>query len=329
MVTQLSISAIDMIIILLIAFIIDLVFGEPPFAIHPVVWIGKLIGFFKDHSPDNNRKIYGIFMSLCCILFAAIIGIIITVMFTTQTIPLILRYIIAGWFLKMTFAITCLTDAGKEIYNDLIMGDIAQARNHLSMYVSRNTSQLTQEQIASAVIETSSENFVDGILSPVFYFAIFGPFGLIAAYMFKSVSTLDSMVGYKNEQYLKLGWFAARFDDILNWIPARLCLIPIFLGTYILEVWKKSVSCIDAVRLAIIDGENTPSPNSGYPMAAFAGAMHIRLEKPNVYILGKNNPYPQIKHIQIARILIFSSTIISFIMFSLLIYLLMNLYLLY
>lgn len=324
MVAELSIAAMDLIIVLLLAFLIDLIFAEPPFVIHPVVWIGNLITFFKNRAPINNRKIYGIFMSLCCILFAAIIGFLVINFFKMQFIPIILTYIIVAWFLKITFAMTCLMDAGKEIYNDLSADNIVEARHHLSMYVSRNTSELTPKQISSSVIETLSENFVDGIISPLFYFSIFGPFGLIAAYMFKAVSTLDSMIGYKNSQYLELGWFAARFDDILNWIPARLCLIPIFLGACILKLSIKNINIGEVINLAIKDGKKTPSPNSGYPMAAFAGAMQICLEKPNVYILGAKNPQPDIEHINITRKLIFVSTIVAIMFYIVVIYLSMN-----
>ena len=209
----------------------------------------------------------------------------------------------------------------------LAAGDLDGARKKLSMYVSRNTSKLTQEQVSSAVIETSSENFVDGILSPLFYFALFGPFGIIAAYVFKATSTLDSMVGYKDPQYLQLGWFSAKSDDVLNWIPARLALVPIFIAAILLRLvpaFSRSFDPLSAVKLAIEDGTKTPSPNSGYPMAAFAGAMSIRLEKPNVYILGTGNPYPQFFHIKLARSLVLSSSVISVLICASMLYIVMN-----
>jgi len=322
-----TISAFDLIAVLFLAFIIDLIIGEPPFAIHPVVWIGNLISFFKRKAPSKNRRIYGIFMALCCILFAALIGLVATVILDTESIPAIIRYLIAAWFLKITFAVRCLMDAGKEVYGELAKGDLDGARKKLSMYVSRNTSKLTQEQVSSAVIETSSENFVDGILSPLFYFVIFGPFGIIAAYIFKATSTLDSMVGYKDPQYLHLGWFSARFDDVLNWIPARLSLIPIFIAATLLRLipaFSRPLDPVSAVKIAIEDGTKTPSPNSGYPMAAFAGAMGIRLEKPKVYLLASRNPYPQFSHIKLARSLILMSSAISVLMCASMIYILMN-----
>lgn len=322
-----TISAFDLIAVLILAFIIDLVLGEPPFAIHPVVWIGNLISFFKHRAPSKNRRLYGIFMALCCILFAALIGIVATLILDTESIPAVIRYVVAAWFLKITFAVRCLMDAGKEVYGQLAAGNLDGARKKLSMYVSRNTSKLTQEQVSSAVIETSSENFVDGILSPLFYFALFGPFGIIAAYVFKATSTLDSMVGYKDPQYLQLGWFSARSDDVLNWIPARLSLIPIFIAATLLRLvpaFSRSFDPVSAVKLAIEDGTKTPSPNSGYPMAAFAGAMRIRLEKPNVYVLGTRNPYPQFFHIKLARNLVLSSSVISVLMCASMLFIIMN-----
>ena len=195
------------------------------------------------------------------------------------------------------------------------------------MYVSRNTSQLTEEQVSSAVIETSSENFVDGILSPLFYFALFGPWGIIAAYVFKATSTLDSMVGYKDPQYLHLGWFSARFDDILNWIPARISLLPISIAAVLLSLvpaFSRSLDPVNTVRYSIKDGRKTPSPNSGYPMAAFAGAMSIRLEKPKVYVLAAENPYPKFFHIKLTRSLVLSSSLISVLMCASLLYIIMD-----
>ena len=322
-----TITAFDLIVVLLLAFIIDLVLGEPPFAIHPVVWIGNVISFFKRRAPSADRRLYGIFMALCCILFAAFIGIVATLILDTESIPALIRYLVAAWFLKMTFAIRCLMDAGKEVYEELAAGDLDEARKKLSMYVSRNTSQLTDEQVSSAVIETSSENFVDGILSPLFYFALFGPFGIIAAYVFKATSTLDSMVGYRDPQYLHLGWFSARFDDVLNWIPARLSLIPISIAAVLLRLvssFSRSLDPLSAFRSAIEDGRKTPSPNSGYPMATFAGAMGIRLEKPNVYVLAAENPYPQFFHIKLARSLVLSSSLISVLLCASLLYIIMD-----
>ena len=322
-----TITAFDLIVVLILAFVIDLVLGEPPFAIHPVVWIGNLISFFKRKAPSKNRRTYGIFMALCCILFAALIGTVATLILDTESIPALIRYLVAAWFLKMTFAVRCLMDAGKEVYGKLATGDLDAARNDLSMYVSRNTSKLTPEQVSSAVIETSSENFVDGILSPLFYFALFGPLGIIAAYVFKAASTLDSMVGYRDPQYLHLGWFSARTDDILNWIPARLSLIPIFIAAVLLRLvpsFSRSLDPASAVKIAIEDGTKTPSPNSGYPMAAFAGAMGIRLEKPDVYVLAARNPYPQFFHIKLARSLVLSSSVISLLMCASVLYIIMD-----
>ncbi len=322
-----TISGYELIIVLVLAFIIDLVLGEPPFAIHPVVWIGRTISFFKHIAPSEHRKVYGIFMALCCVIFAALIGIVATLVLSAESIPALIRYLVAAWFLKMTFAVRCLMDAGKEVYGKLATGDLEGARKGLSMYVSRDTSKLTPEQVSSAVIETMSENFVDGILSPLFYFALCGPFGIIAAYVFKATSTLDSMVGYRDPKYLHLGWFSARTDDILNWIPARLSLIPISMTSVLLSLvpsFSRSIYPADAVKIAIKDGAKTPSPNSGYPMAAFAGAMGVRLEKPSTYALAKKNPYPQFFHIGLARSLVLSSSMVSVLMCASAVYIIMD-----
>ena len=209
-------------LVLLLAAVIDIVFGEPPAAVHPVVWIGKLINVLKNAAPQTHRKIYGVAMALCCVFFAALLGYSVLYITSLPGIPRLLALLIEAYFLKATFAINCLLSPAKEIYAHLEANRLDKVRELLPIYVSRNTSKLTRTQMSSAVIESVSENYVDGILSPIFYYALFGEFGLVAAYAFKAISTLDSMIGYKTEPYRELGYFSAKSDDVLNWIPARI-----------------------------------------------------------------------------------------------------------
>ncbi|BAW30776.1 probable cobalamin biosynthesis protein CobD [Methanothermobacter sp. MT-2] len=159
--------------------------------------------------------------------------------------------------------------------------DIEMGRRHISKLVSRDTSKLTREQLTSALIESLTENITDSIISPIIFFILFG---LPGAMGYRVINTLDAMVGYKDEENRSIGWFPARADDILNYIPARITGFLIVIAAFILRMdWK------DSLKLMLRDGKLTPSPNSGYPMAAAAGALQIALEKPGVYKIGDEN----------------------------------------
>jgi adenosylcobinamide-phosphate synthase len=294
-------------LVLLLAAAIDIVFGEPPAAVHPVVWIGKLINILKSAAPQTHRKIYGVAMALCCVFFAAMMGYSVLYIAALPGVPGVLALLLEAYFLKATFAINCLLSPAREIYRHLEANRLEKVRELLPIYVSRNTSRLSRTQMSSAVIESVSENYVDGILSPIFYYALFGEFGLVAAYAFKAISTLDSMVGYKTEPYRELGYFSAKSDDVLNWIPARISVIFILAAALTVALLPKrqgKISPLNSIRSAFEDGMKTPSPNSGYPMAATAGALGVKLEKPDYYILGALYPPTEVKDIKRASQLI-------------------------
>lgn len=288
-------------LVLLLAAVIDIVFGEPPAAVHPVVWIGKLINFLKNAAPKTHRKLYGTAMALCCVLFASLIGYSVLYIAALPGIPGVLALFIEAYFLKATFAINCLLSPAREIYKHLEENRLDKVRELLPIYVSRNTSKLTKTQMSSAVVESVSENYVDGILSPIFYYTIFGELGLVAAYAFKAINTLDSMVGYKTEPYRELGYFSAKSDDVLNWIPARISVIFILAAAFTVSLLPKKgrkINPFNSVKTAFEDGMKTPSPNSGYPMAATAGALGVKLEKPDTYVLGASYPSTEVKDIK-------------------------------
>jgi adenosylcobinamide-phosphate synthase len=288
-------------LVLLLAAAIDVIFGEPPAAVHPVVWIGKLIDLLKNAAPKTHRKLYGILIALCCIFFAALLGYSVLCVAALPGIPRVLGLLIEAYFLKATFAINCLLSPARKIYRHLEENRLDKVRELLPIYVSRNTSKLTRTQMSSAVIESVSENYVDGILSPIFYYAIFGEFGLVAAYIFKAISTLDSMIGYKTEPYKELGYFSARSDVVLNWIPARISIIFILAAAFVVALLPKKqgkINPLNSIKSVLEDGMKTPSPNSGYPMAATAGALGVKLEKPNYYVLGASYPPAEINDIK-------------------------------
>ena len=303
----------ELILILSLAVLIDLIFGEPPAAIHPVVWIGKLIGFLKEKAPATGRKLYGVLMALTVIAFAVTISLIVIGAAHLEFMPAPIGILIQAYFLKATFAVKCMVQPAKEIQQKLD-NDIETVRDELKTYVSRDTSKLSKSQIISAVVESISENYVDAMLTPVFFYVVFGPLGLPAAYLFKAASTLDSMVGYKNEKYIRLGWFSAKLDDVLNWIPARISPFLIFVGAGISNFVvgdTEKLKPIDGIRLSVKENKTTPSPNSGWPMAAAAGALQIRFEKPNTYVIGNEYREPIKRDISRVSVLIIITSIFT------------------
>jgi adenosylcobinamide-phosphate synthase len=161
------------------------------------------------------------------------------------------------------------------VFYALERGDIVKARRNLSRIVSRETQGLGPHEIIRATVESIAENIVDGIISPLFY-AFLG--GAPLALGYKAVNTLDSMVGYKDDRYRYFGWASARLDDLANFIPARISVVILSLASLILG---KRGSC--AFKIAIRDGGKNPSPNSGIPQAAMAGALEIQLGGLNIY----------------------------------------------
>jgi len=169
----------------------------------------------------------------------------------------------------------------------MIDRDMEEAKAMLPALVGRDTASLSKSQASSAVIESLSENYLDSILSPIFYYLLFAPLGLglEAALAFKAISTMDSMIGYKTRGLKEIGFAGARLDDLANFIPARLSIIPIALA--------RPARAGAAIRAALRYHKATPSPNSGWPMAACAGALDIRLEKPGYYVLLDEGAEPQ------------------------------------
>ena len=310
--------------VLLLAFAFDILIGEPPETIHPVVWIGKLIGILKKSAPSSHRRLYGTFMALVCILFASIMGYTVLIIMNSDIIPETFQLLLAAYFLKSTFAVRSLLTPAQQISDDLAQNRLKEVRERLPIYVSRDPSKLKKEQMSSAVIESVAENFVDGVLSPIFYYSLLGPYGLVGAYAYKAVNTLDSMVGYKDEIHLELGYFSAKLDDVLNWIPGRISVLFISVTSMIIGIIPhkngKKMSFSSALKGALKDGANTPSPNSGYPMAAVSGALGIRLEKPNTYVLGNEYPQPKPTDIKRASNLIRTAAFLSIAVFSVIIY---------
>lgn len=260
-----------------IGYIIDLIIGDPYSFPHPVIYIGKLIKVVE----NNIRKI---FKDEKHLKLAGFILWFITVGLTYLVTYLIIRiskfsmitfFIVNSFIIYTTLATKCLKDEAVKIYNVLKSGDIKESRKQLSYIVGRDTSNLNEAEIIRATVETVAENTVDGIISPIFYVFIGGA-PLAMAY--KAVNTLDSMVGYKNDKYINLGFASAKIDDIANYIPARICVIFMTLASFVLRFDYKR-----CFKIAIRDRKNHKSPNCAYSEGAVAGALGIQLGGTNIY----------------------------------------------
>jgi adenosylcobinamide-phosphate synthase len=271
----------EIMVILLIALALDLIFGEPPDAWHPVAWLGKLISLETRLSPkkDRLRQIaYGVTMVLITL------GLIVTAAYFwlayLRDLNLIVYVIVAGLLLKFSFSLHGLRQAIRTVRERLAKNNLTQARISLKFLVSRNTNKLSKSQVISAAVESAAENICDSFVAPLFYFLLFGVPGAIA---YRVINTFDAMVGYHGH-WEYLGRFAARLDDVVNFIPARITALMIILASLIC---RKNAS--QAWRIMIRDHKKTESPNAGWTMGAIAGALGVQLEKTGHYKLGDNH----------------------------------------
>jgi len=258
------------------AFLLDLAIGDPRWLPHPVVLMGKMISRGEQLLKSGDRRqdfFSGMFLSVIVIGLAAL---------SAQTL-VVLCYLLPSWLAfiaitalgSTTLATRGLLDAIKCIEAPLRAGDLVGAREKLSHIVGREITGLNRDKVMCASLESLSESTCDGIVAPLFYLSIGG---VPLAMAFKAVSTLDSMIGYRTEKYLYFGKFAARLDDALNFIPARLTALFLILAAMILRAHP-----IRALRVTWRDRRNHLSPNAGYPEAALAGALGIRLGGPSIY----------------------------------------------
>ena len=277
----------DILCILILTLVIDIKFGDPPNKFHPTAWIGVIISKVVNIVITYNRheKFLGVVLTIfIVILILSILYIltsfIITILenYTLDYVFYIFWIISISVLLKTTISIRGMEKHAILIMNALDNNNYLDARQKLSLIVSRNTIKLDKNHIISGVLESVSENTVDGITAPLFYFMFFG---IKAAFVYRTINTIDSMIGYKNTAFKNLGWFGANCDTLLNYIPSRLTAYVIIFCAMILGYdWRSSFKIMKR------DNMKTESYNSGYPIAALAGALQVQLEKIDHYIIG-------------------------------------------
>ena len=297
--------------ILLLAFGLDLILGDPLLLPHPVRWMGQAIVRLE---PWFRRLPFRLAFSGGCLTLILVLG-----TFALSWVGLSLALKIHPWLavvLEVVLLFYCLSvrsllAAARDVGQALRTGGVEQARQEIGMIVGRDVDQLSETGVIQGAVETVAENFVDGVLSPLLY-ALLG--GAPLALAFKMINTLDSMIGYKNPAYRDFGKFAARVDDVANYLPARLSVGIISLASgLLLGRFRPSL------QTAIAEGRNHSSPNAGFSEAAFAGALQVKLGGPNRYhgqlvdkpFIGRDFELPDRDAIPKACRLMLLSTLIS------------------
>ena len=269
------------VISLLLGWVSDLIFGDPQRLPHPIVWFGKMIawgehrlnasGKWRAESGDRyvpwRNRLRGGLMALFLILAVFALTfllrqalLILNSKFLILIDALIVFYCLAG---------TTLIREVRQVFLALDCS-LEEGRAQVARIVGRDTSELSAQEVRTAALETLAENLSDGVIAPLFWFALLGTPGMLA---YKMVNTLDSMIGYKTERYKDFGCWAAHIDDIANYIPARLTALLMVVASLRLSNWK----------FVMKYGRNHASPNSGYPEAALAGILDCRFGGPHYY----------------------------------------------
>ncbi|MFH0942082.1 MAG: cobalamin biosynthesis protein [Chloroflexota bacterium] len=270
----------ETIYILATALLLDIGFGEPANAVHPVAWLGKLISLEMKLAPAKSRAwqfAYGAVAVPVTVATATALAFWLVAYLRTLNPWL---YIFAGGLLlKFTFSLRGLIQAAMKVRRPLQTNRLPEARRSLSALVSRDTASLDEGQVVAATASSVAENSSDSFVAPLFYFGLFGLPGAVA---YRVINTFDAMIGYRG-RWEYLGKFAARLDDAANLIPARLSALIMVLAAPLCRM-----SPGRAWRTLVRDHGKTESPNAGWPMSALAGALEVPLEKPGHYRLGDN-----------------------------------------
>ena len=278
--------------------IIDYLFSDPSpnepwrlrYKLHPTVWIGFLTGFLAKRLKHKNpkvEKLNGVLLALIVVAVSTI-SYYLALKFVDVFLGTIIYTILAAALLKSTICIRLESNWAVAASKAIGSGDLAEARKY-AHFSRRDPSNLNSAQVASSVIESMAENLTDFKVSPLFYYALFGPPGAIA---FRAINTLDGMVGFKDPEHINIGWFSAKLDTAVNYITTRIVTLLIILAAAILGEDYKS-----AWKIAQRDHAKVPSINHGWTMATMAGALNVQLEKPGHYIIGDKKQETTHEHI--------------------------------
>jgi adenosylcobinamide-phosphate synthase len=290
---------------LVLAVILDMWLGEPPNRWHPVAWMGTFIDTMRRWVPARgqwSRLAYGAGVVIAGVIVVVGVGVLLER--CLRYVPWPLAWLVQAWVLKLTFSLRGLVQAAHQVQHALEHNDIALARHLVSWHlVSRDTSQLSAAHVAAATVESVAENTSDGIVAPLFFYALGG---LPAALAYRFINTADAMLGYRDAVHLWLGKVPARLDDLVNLVPARLTAVCLVLAAGLLgenaapawTTWRREA------RL-------TASPNAGQSMSAMAGALQVELEKIGHYRLGAGYPQPGTQAIAKAIRLVYGATALA------------------
>lgn len=353
----------NLLYILILSILIDILWGELPAIIHPVVWMGKTIDRFSANLISIKSKLSGIVLTFIILGIFTIICYSLLFLVSFSVISFIL---VSAILLSTTFAIKGLYKTARQVQS-VLDENVNQARELVSHLVSRDTRKLSKNELVSATVESLTENINDSVTAPLFYvlaagilvtflFSLFNlntflnlniplttsnntnwlfevgnslttswysfiliTLPILSGVLYRVVNTLDAMVGYDNMKYRMIGYFPAKLDDVLNFLPSRITGIMVVIAAATSGMnWRNSWITMK------LDAQKTPSPNSGYPMAAAAGALNVQLKKPGIYVLGK--PTDTLDSNLIGKAIFLTKiTIILYLMFSFIFYLILYL----
>ncbi len=275
--------------VILLALLLDALFSDPPNRWHPVAWMGSAIARAKRHAPSPDapparQMLYG--GGIVVAGAAGVAGLSALLARLISHLPRPLAWLLEAALLKTAFSLRGLTRAAGQIEEALGEDDLPAARHWLSWHlVSRDVRELDASEVAAATIESVAENTSDGVIAPLFFYALGG---LPAALAYRFLNTADAMLGYRDAAHEWLGKIPARLDDAANLLPARLTATLIILAAPLAGADARG-----AWRVWRRDAQKTASPNAGHPMAAMTGALGVRLEKTGHYALGDDLPSPR------------------------------------
>ena len=278
--------------VVVLAFVGDIFFGDPPNRFHPVAWMGNAISLVRRSVPSSVESIrFFCGLALVCIgvFFVGFIGWLIQR--ACLICPVYVSVLVQAVVLKCAFTVSSLSKAAKSIGEALRKADIQTARQQVAYHlVSRDVSNLDASKIAAATVESVAENTSDSVIAPLFFFAIAG---LPGALVYRFVNTSDAMIGYRTSELEWFGKAAARTDDLLNLLPSRITAVLMLVVGFIRTGRYRS-----SVGIWMRDHRLTASPNAGHPMSAAAGVLGVVLEKEKHYILGAGQPSPNAETIE-------------------------------